>query len=164
MRLSLIAAVAADGVIGSGGRLPWHLPADLKRFRHLTRGHHLLVGRRTWEAIGRPLPERRIVVISRRAPPHLPGVLVARSLAEAVAVARDAGDGEAFVGGGGQIFRLALPSADRVYLTRVGARIPGDVRFPDLEAEEWTLASRRRRDPDAANPYPLDFELWERKR
>lgn len=162
MRLSLIAAVAANGVIGSGGRLPWHLPADLRRFRRLTRGHHLLLGRRTWDAIGRPLPERRVVVISRRAPRDLPGVLVARSLGEAVAAAREAGDDEAFVGGGGRIFQLALPAADRIYLTRIGASFPGDVRFPDFEGPEWRLLDRRRRPPDEANPHPLTFEVWER--
>lgn len=161
MRVSIIVAVALNGVIGARGRLPWHLPADLRRFRRLTLDHHLVVGRRTWRAIGRPLSRRRIVVVSRRRMAVTRGVVRAGSLAAALEIARTAGDLEAFVGGGGAIYRLALPLADRLYLTRVHARFDGDVRFPPIDPASWRLRSRRHRAADESNPYAVSFLTYE---
>ncbi len=138
-RLSLIVAVARNGVIGKDNRLPWHIPEDLKRFRALTMGHHIIMGRRTWESIGRPLPGRTSVVITRDADYTASGAQVVHSLTEAVAGC--AGDAEAFVIGGAEIYREALPHADRVYLTEVMADYPGDVSFPAL-GPEWREISR----------------------
>jgi len=162
VKLSVIAAVAHGGVIGRGKELPWHLPADLKRFKELTWGHHLLMGRRTWESIGKPLPGRTTVVVSRGGVEVPEGVLTAGSLAEATALAAARGDDEAFVAGGAELYRRALPRADRLYLTRVLAVVDGDVVFPAWNPDEWRLVDRRDRAPDAANPAPLRFEVYER--
>jgi dihydrofolate reductase len=164
MRLSLIAAMAEGGVIGRGGGLPWHLPADLARFKRLTMGHHLIVGRRTWESIGRALPGRRMVVVSR-APERLglpAEVGGARTLDEAVEVARAAGDEEAFVGGGAGLFREALPRADRLYLTRVHAAVEGDTFFPPLDLDGWREVEREERAADERNAYPTTFVVLDR--
>lgn len=163
MRVSLIAAVADNGVIGRDNDLPWHLPADLKRFKRTTLGHHLLMGRKTWESIGRALPGRTTVVISRGRPELPEGVLVAASLDEALDMARADGDDEAFVTGGADIFRVALPRADRFYLTRVRADVEGDRYFPEFDDSEWRVVSIERRDPDEKNPHRLEFQLLERR-
>src|SRR3989304_2358277 len=119
MRISIIAAVAESGVIGRGGKLPWHLSDDLRRFKRLTMGHTIVMGRRTWESIGRPLPGRRAIVVSRR-----PGyrvddqsVEVATSLENALLIANAAGEDEVFIVGGAELYRAALPLADRIHLT-----------------------------------------------
>jgi dihydrofolate reductase len=163
MRLSLIAAVGENGVIGRSGRLPWHLPADLERFKALTMGHHLLLGRKTFEAIGRPLAGRRMVVVSRGAWTAPPGVEVVGSPQEAVARAAAAGESEAFVAGGGEIYRALLPQADRVYLTRVKAAPQGDTLFPELPASAWRLVSRQERAADERNAHDLLFLVYERQ-
>ncbi len=163
MRLSIIAAVADNGVIGRGNDLPWHLPADLKRFKRTTLGHHLLMGRKTFESIGRALPGRTTIVISRGAPKVPEGVLVAGSLGAAVELARAAGDDEAFVAGGAEIFLAALERADRIYLTRVRGDVTGDRYFPELELEGWDLVSSERHPADERHAYPLEFECYERR-
>jgi dihydrofolate reductase len=164
MELSLIAAVADNGVIGRGGDLPWRLPADLRRFKELTLGHHLLMGRRTWESIGRPLPGRTTVVLTRGGIELPEGVRAAGSLDEATAIAEAAGDGEAFVAGGAGVYREALPRASRLYLTRVLAPVEGDVRFPDWDPAGWRRIEAHEHPADEANPLPLRFEVWERAR
>ena len=160
MTVSLVVAVARNGVIGRDNRLPWRLPADLRRFKALTWGHVVIMGRRTFESIGRPLPGRRFVVLSRRTDFHPPGVRVAGSLAEALAAA--AGEEEVFVIGGAQLFTEALPLAHRVYLTLVDAAPEGDVRFPELPPDAWRLGEETRREADAENPHSLAFRVYER--
>jgi dihydrofolate reductase len=164
VKLSIIAAVADDRVIGRDNDLPWHLPADLKRFKSLTMGHHILMGRKTFQAIGRSLPGRVMVVISRRGLEVPEGVQVARSLEEAVETARQAGEEEAFVVGGGEIYRQSLPHAQRMYLTRVHARFAGDTRFPEFDEFEWRLESKEDREPDDQNAYSYSFLVYERRR
>src|SRR3954468_18964811 len=128
MRVSLIAAVAENGVIGHDGGLPWHLSDDLRRFKQLTMGHTIIMGRRTWESIGRPLPGRRTVVVTRQPNYRLedPTVTVASNLEQGLKTAKNAGDDEAFIVGGAELYRAALPAADRLYLTRVDAEVDGD--------------------------------------
>lgn len=162
MRLSIIVAVGEGGVIGRDGSMPWHLPADLARFKRLTLGHHLLLGRKTWEAIGRPLPGRKMVVITRRRDYAPEGVEVVASPAEAVDRAAAAGDDEAFVAGGGEIYRQLLPRCQRVYLTRIQGRFEGDTRFPELDQEEWRLVAREDHPADERNPHPYSFLTYER--
>ena len=162
MRVSLIAAVADNGVIGRGGDLPWRLPADLRQFRRLTMGHHLIVGRRTWQSIGKPLKGRRMLVLTRSETLDPPGAEPCASLEDALARAEAAGDDEAFVAGGAEIYRLALPRADRLYLTRVHAQPEGDVHLPPWDAERWRLVDRRDREPDPRNPHRLTFETYDR--
>jgi dihydrofolate reductase len=141
-RLSLIVAVARNGVIGKDNRLPWRIPEDLKRFRTLTMGHHIIMGRRTWESIGRPLPGRTSVVITRDRAYLAPGATVVHSFADALAAC--AGDDEAFVIGGAAVYREALPLADCIYLTTIDADYEGDVFFPPVSAGQWREASQER--------------------
>ncbi len=162
MRLSIIAAVAENGVIGRDNDLPWRLPDDIKRFKELTMGHHLIMGRKTFETIGRALPGRTTVVISRGRPELPEGIRLAGSLEEAVDIAREAGDDEAFVAGGGQIYRLTLPLADRLYLTRLHTQFDGDTQFPALDQTQWRLLESEDREPDERNAYPYSFLVYDR--
>lgn len=159
MRLSVIAAVSDNGVIGRGNDLPWHLPRDLKRFKRLTTGHHLLIGRKTFESIGRVLPGRTTIVLTRGQSRLPEGVLAADSLASAIAIARAASDPEPFVGGGEQIYRQALPLAGRLYLTRVHSLVDGDARFPALDLERWMETAREHYPVSDENSIALTFQV-----
>ena len=163
MKLSLIVAMTEAGLIGRAGGLPWHLPADLARFKQRTWGHWIVMGRKTYESIGRALPGRTSVVITRQtdyaAPPD---VRVAASLDEALGQASAAGQSEVFVIGGGEIYAQALPRADRIYVTRVEAKLAGDTYFPPLDATEWRLTDESRRAADEKNEYPCLFQTYER--
>jgi dihydrofolate reductase len=131
--LAIIVAVAKNGVIGRGGGLPWHLPEDMKRFRALTTGHAIVMGRKTYESIGRPLPKRRNIVVSRQPGLSIPGCEVAADLPSALAIARSE-DACPFVIGGAAIYAEALPVTTRVFLTEIDREVEGDVRFPELPA------------------------------
>jgi dihydrofolate reductase len=161
MRVSIIAAMSENGVIGRGGRLPWHLADDLKRFKRLTMGHMLVMGRKTWESIGRPLPGRRMVVISRQPNYRPDGAQVVPSLDAALAIAESTGDDEAFIIGGAEIYRLALPRANRLYLTRVHANIAGDTYFPDVNWKNWQRIAVEEHGSDGNNEYPFSFETYD---
>jgi len=139
MSLSLIAAVASNGVIGKGGDLPWRLSDDLKRFKKLTMGHPIVMGRKTFDSIGRALPGRKNIVITRDTSWSFEGVEVAHSLDEALSLA---GEGEVFVIGGGEIYRQALPMASRMYLTLLAREVEGDAVFPEYDAAEWKEVER----------------------
>lgn len=134
---SLIVAMNRRRVIGRAGEIPWRLPADLKRFKRLTMGHCLIMGRRTFESIGRPLPGRRTVVLSRDPQYRPEGIEVARSLAEAWDLT--AGDHQPFVVGGGEIYQQALPHVGRIYLTLVEENALGDAAFPTVDSTDWRL-------------------------
>lgn len=162
MTVSLIAAVARNGVIGNDGDLPWHLPADLKRFRELTTGHYVLMGRKTHESIGRPLPERTNVVLSRSTTYEAPGCTVAPSIGAALERARAAGETETFVIGGAGVYEAALPRADRLYLTRVATDAPGDVRFPKLNEHVWRETLYEEHPADDRHAHAFAFTLLER--
>lgn len=163
MTATIIAAVADNRVIGRDNQLPWHLPADLRHFKRTTLGHHLIMGRKTFESIGGPLPGRTTVVISRGAPELPEGVVLAGSLEEALAAARAAGDDQAFIVGGAAIFGLALAVADRFQLTRVHARPAGDCHFPEWDPADWRLLTTRVCKADQRNEHPMTFELYERR-
>jgi len=165
MRMSIIAAVAENGVIGRGGKLPWHLSDDLRRFKRLTMGHTIVMGRRTWESIGRPLPGRRTIVVSRqpRYRVDTQGVEVAVRLEDALRIAETAGEDELFIVGGAELYRAALPLADRIHLTRVHAEINGDTRFPDVDWHQWQLVESEDHDSDDKNDYGYHFEIYERR-
>ncbi len=162
MRVALIAAIADNGVIGRGGELPWRLPADLRHFRRLTMGHHLIVGHRTWKSIGKPLEGRTILVLTRSETVEPSGAARCASLDEALATAEAAGDDEAFVAGGAEIYQLALPRADRMYLTRVHARPAGDIRLPRFDTGRWRLVEHWDREPAGRHPHRLTFETYDR--
>ena len=161
MRLSIIAAMSANRVIGNNNNLPWRLPADLKRFKSLTMGHHLIMGRKTFESIGQPLPGRTTVVITHQTGFAPEGVLVAHSIDQALHVV--AGDDEVFVAGGAQIYQQMLPRADRLYLTSIHEEFEGDTNFPEFEESDWQLISEENQEPDAKNPYTYSFLIYEKK-
>jgi dihydrofolate reductase len=134
-RISIIVAMAKNRVIGVNNKLPWHLSADLKRFKALTMGHHIIMGRKTFESIGRILPGRTSVVVTRNPALRFDGAVVVNDVESALA--KCAGDAEVFVIGGELIFREALPLADRIYLTQIDKEFDGDSYFPALEREAW---------------------------
>jgi dihydrofolate reductase len=141
MTVTLVAAVADNGVIGNAGGLPWHLPEDLRHFKRLTMGHVLVLGRRTYESIGRALPGRTTVVISRQPGWRADGVQPAASWPEALALAR-CRDDEVFVGGGAEVFAAALPDADRLVITHVPGSPQGDTWFPPVDCSQWRESRR----------------------
>jgi dihydrofolate reductase len=159
--LSILVAVAENGVIGHEGQLPWHLPDDLRRFKRLTTGHVIVMGRRTYESIGRALPGRRSIVLSRDASFAPPGIEVARSLDAAVAACD--GEEEVFVIGGESLFREALPRADRVYLTRVHGRPAGDVLFPGFDEAAWDCVEREEHAADEHHKHSFTFLTYRRR-
>ena len=155
--------MASNRVIGRDNRLPWRLPADLRRFKELTMGHTLLLGRKTFESIGRPLPGRTMLVVSRQEGYAPEGVSVARSVQEALAQAREAGESELFVAGGAEIYRQTLPVADRLHLTRIEEDFAGDVYFPEYDETQWTLVDREDYGPAEEAPFAWSFEVWDRR-
>ncbi len=163
MTISLIVALAENGVIGREGGLPWRLSVDLKHFKKTTMGHHLIVGRRTWDEVGMPLPGREMVVVTRSTNFVADGATVVHSIEEALEVA--GGDEEPFIGGGAYIYRLALDKGlvDRLYITRVHAVIEGDTFFPEIDLERWDLLSESRHEADEKNEYDCTFEVYDRK-
>ena len=163
MRLSLIAALSTNNVIGRNNQVPWRLSTDMKRYKALTMGHHLLTGRKTFESVGKPLPGRTTVVITRDPDFRAEGVIVVHTLDEAIRVAREAGDDEPFINGGAEIYRQSLHLADRMYLTRVHTEVEGDTWFPDFDdVGEWTLTDSEHFEADGKNEYPFSFLTYER--
>lgn len=160
--ISLIVAASLNDVIGVDGGLPWHLPDDLKRFKALTTGKPIVMGRRTFESIGRPLPGRRNVVLTRQGDLEIDGVDMASSVSEAIA--RSGRADEIMVIGGGEIYARFLPGADRVYLTRVNVEIDGDTHFPKLGERDWVLLESELHESDAQHTHAFSFLTYERRR
>ncbi|MCB9184365.1 MAG: dihydrofolate reductase [Flavobacteriales bacterium] len=168
MIVTAIAAVADNGTIGRDGDLPWHLPDDMAHFQRTTRGHHVITGRKNYESIPpkyRPLKDRVNLVVSRNPRYEAPGAVVVGSLEEALRIAREAGEKEVFLIGGGQIYREALEHrlVDRLDLTLVHAEVNGDTRFPAIDPAEWTEVSRTRHEADARHAHAFSFVLLERR-
>ena len=159
-RISIIVAMARNRVIGANGAIPWHLPEELKLFKSLTMGHHLIMGRKTYESIGRLLPGRTTVIVSRQPGYRVPGATVAHSVGDAIAAC--AGDDETFVIGGEEIFRAALPLANRLYITTVDAEIPGDTYMPEINESQWRETASQSFPADARNRYAFRFASHER--
>ncbi len=157
-RLCLVAALASNGVIGVDGRLPWHLPEDLKHFKALTMGQPVIMGRRTWESIGRALPGRRNIVVTRQEGFVAPGAELAGSLEAAIALCDDVP--YAFVIGGAALYAAALPIADALELTEIDASFKGDTHFPPFERSEWR--ELRREQHRSADGLRFDFVRYER--
>lgn len=162
MIVSLIVAVAENGVIGKDNQLPWHLPNDLKYFKNQTWGLPILMGRKTFDSIGKPLPGRQSIVITRSQDWQHEGVEVVHSVEEAVQKAETLGAKEIFVIGGAEIFATALPQANRIYRTRIHHSFEGDVFLPELNESEWQLVRSRYCTADEKNAYAHSFEVWER--
>jgi dihydrofolate reductase len=159
-RLALVAAVATSGVIGRGTALPWHLPEDLRRFKALTLGKPILMGRRTLESIGRALPGRRNLVLTHAAALPVAGVETVTSVAEALE--RCSGDPQLCVIGGAQLYRLTLPLANDLYLTLVHGDIAGDTYFPDLDLNQWREVERSEWPVDERHAFAMSFVHLER--
>ena len=159
--ISIIVAVAENGVIGDNNRLLWHISEDLRRFKRITTGHPVVMGRKTWESLGRPLPGRENVVVTRREL-SFDGAQTVHSLDEAYALFPP--EEEVFVIGGAQIYGEALSAADRFYLTRVHRAYEGDTRFPKWDAAEWRLVGSESFPCGERYESPFTFETYERKR
>ncbi len=161
MRISLIVAMAKNRVIGANNRLPWHLSADLKRFRKITLGKPILMGRRTFESIGRPLPGRKNIVLTRAPRLAAPGCVVVHSLAEALREAADAP--ELMVIGGASLYAECLPMAERLYLTLIERDFAGDTCFPPIRDGEWLECEREDVTDDPAFPFAYSFRVLNRR-
>lgn len=157
MTISMIAAVARNYTIGAGNRLPWEMPADMRFFMETTRGHHVIMGRKSFEDIGKPLQDRTNIVVTRQAVYQASGAFVAHSLDDALALARENGETEAFIIGGERLFTEGLQKADKIYLTWIHADFEGDTHFPRFDLKEWREVERTDCAPDAENPYPYSF-------
>lgn len=163
MLISIIVAMDEKRCIGKAGGLPWRLSSDLKRFKALTMGHTLIMGRKTYQSIGRPLPGRKMIVVTRSHSFGAEGCQVAYSLEEAVQMARQDGESEAFIAGGGEIYRQALPLADRIYLTKVQAQVECDAFFPEFDCPAWLVSQELSQPASDQNDYPTIFQVLNRQ-
>jgi len=161
MNVSLICAASQNGVIGRDNRLPWYLPADLAHFKRHTTGHPILMGRKTYESVGKPLPNRTNIIITRQTDFQAGGCLVAHSLEEAVGLC--ANDEELFIIGGAEIYRQALPVADKIYLTRIWHSFEGDTFLFEIDSSVWQEVSREDLSPDEKNKYPYSFIIYKKR-
>ncbi len=159
-RISIIVAMSRNRVIGADNAIPWHLPEELKRFKRITLGHHIIMGRKTWDSIGRPLPGRTTVIVTRQRGYSASGAIIAHSLDEAIAACGD--DSEIFVIGGAELYAQALPRAGRLYLTTVDAEIAGDTVMPGFDAAEWREVSSESSAADERHQYSFRCAVYER--
>jgi dihydrofolate reductase len=160
--ISLLVAMDEERGIGKAGKLPWRLSADMRRFRELTMGHHIIVGRKTFESIGKALPGRDMIIVTRDEGLKPDGCMTARSVEAAIALARERGETEVFVCGGAEIYARALGAANRMYLTQVHANVDADTFFPEFDASIWREAEKSFQQADEKNQYPLTFKILER--
>ncbi|WP_236973767.1 dihydrofolate reductase [Membranihabitans maritimus] len=162
MIISAIVAVSDNRVIGKDNQLPWYLPADLKYFKKKTIRHPVIMGRKSFESIGKPLPKRTNIVVSRNPYYMASGVLIAHSLEEAIELANDTNSNEAFIIGGAEIFAMALDNCDKLYITEVHGTFEGDVYFPEWDKSKWKLVDCVQKEADGANPFAYTFKIYER--
>ncbi len=163
MIISCIVATAKNNVIGKDNDIPWYLPADLKYFKKVTLGHHILMGRKCYSSIGRPLPKRTNVIITRDPYFISSNCVVTHSIEEALEVAYDNGEEEAFIIGGGTIYEQSADLWDRLYLTAVDLEVEGDIYFPNIEMKDWKLIQEEPHTKDDKNEFDYSFKLYERK-
>ena len=161
MRLSIVVAMDSNRLIGKDNGLPWHLPADLAFFKKLTTGNTILMGRKTFDSIGRPLPNRRNIVITGNADIEIAGCEVVNSIEEALSLAQ--GETEVMVIGGAKLYQQILPSADRLYITRIEGEFEGDTHFPSFNEAEWSQISSDSRQPDENNRHTYHFITLDRR-
>ena len=162
MTISLIVAAANNNAIGKEGGMPWHLPNDLRHFKNLTWGMPVVMGRKTFESLGKPLAGRKNIVISRQQGWSAPGAVVVKSSEDALFVAREADMKEVMVIGGGEIYKSLFDRAKRIYLTRVEAEPDADTFFPVIDPQQWHLMSQKNHEADEKNAYNYSFQVWER--
>lgn len=164
MILSHIVATSENNVIGLDSDLPWRLPRDMKFFKEMTTGHHILMGRKNFECMPKALPNRTNIVISRREGYTADGAIVFKTIEEGIAYAKKQGEEELFIIGGGEIYKQTLHIVDRIYLTLIKEIIKGDTFYPELDLNQWKCVERTAIEPDAKNNYAFDFITFERKK
>jgi dihydrofolate reductase len=165
MKISLIAALAQNHVIGKDNDLPWHLPDDMKFFMQTTKGHHCIMGRKNYDSIPekfRPLPNRTNIVVTRQKGFHAAGCIVVNSIEDALEIARKNGEQETFIIGGADIYKLGFALADRLYLTEIQTTLQGDTYFPEFTKDEWRETSRKHHAADERHAYGFDFVTYEK--
>ena len=163
MKVYAIVAASKNHAIGNKGDIPWRLPADLKYFKRTTMGHPIIMGRKSFESIGQPLPKRTNIIITRDPFYAVSNALVCHSLVEALDLAVDTGSDVAFIIGGGEIYKLAWDLVDRIYYTEVDVDIPeADTFFPEIDASQWRLVSEEKHDPDEKNTLSYNFKVYDR--
>jgi len=160
--LTIIAAAAENNALGKDNDLVWHLPDDFKRFKKLTTGHHIIMGRKTFESFPKPLPNRTHVVITRQQDYENENCIVVHNLKDALAFARE--DEQAFIIGGGEIYKLSLPSVDKIELTRVHGEFEADAYFPNLDLNDWKLVNEEFHEKDEKHKYAFTYLTYERKK
>ncbi len=166
MKLFIVAAVANNNVIGQNNQLIWHMPADLKRFKELTTGNTILMGRKTFESIGKALPNRKTIVVSRKKDLKHENCVVVNSLKDAFCYLKDHKINELYVAGGGEIYRqvINLHFTKKMYITRIYANFEGDSFFPDINPDKWELIEHEEQETDEKNPYPYSFQVYKKKK
>ncbi|MCU0391304.1 MAG: dihydrofolate reductase [Thermoflexibacter sp.] len=166
MIIAAIVAKSTNHVIGKNNQLPWRLPADLKYFKQLTLHHHLLMGRKTFESIGKPLPQRTTIVLSRNLPSitQEENLFWADTLEDGIKIAQEKQENELFIIGGAEIYRLAMPFLHRLYITEIHATVEGDAYFPLIASAEWTEISREKHKKDEKNSFDFDFVVYEKNK
>ncbi len=164
MKISIVVAISENNVIGKRNALPWYLPADLKHFKDITLGHHIVFGQTTHESIGRPLPGRTNIILSNDLNYKSPRCVVVHSPEEATEYAKKNNEEELMICGGAQVYKTFLPIADRIYMTKVKAKIDGDIFFPEFKLDEWSVISSEPHEADKKNKYPYEFLVLERKK
>lgn len=160
-KLSIVVAMAKNRTIGVNNSLPWRCPEDLKHFKTLTMGHHMIMGRKTFDSIGKPLPGRTTVVVTRNNDLEIAGCVVAHSLKEAIAVCAD--DKEIFIVGGAELYRQAVSLADTLYITELQQEVEGDAHFPEFDKSAWQETSREVRTQDIPQPLEFHFVTYRKK-
>jgi len=163
MFISFVVAAAKNNVIGKDNQLVWNLPNDMKFFKNVTWGMPVVMGRKSFESLGKALPGRKNIVLTRQEGWNAKDVIVVKSMEEAKAVVKEMDVKEMMVIGGGEIFKMVMPEAKRIYLTRVDAEPEGDAFFPKVDPAEWELVSKRDHEADAKHAYNYSFQIWERK-
>lgn len=164
MKISAIVAASKNWVIGKDNEIPWYVPNDLRYFRRMTLGHHIILGRKNYESIGKPLPKRTNLIISRDTNFEAPGCHVFNSIDEAIKFAKKNKEDELFICGGGQIYIQTMDKVDKLYFTEIEAVIEGDVYFPEIDPSEWELISTERNQADDRHEYGYNFMIYERKK
>lgn len=163
MIISQIVATSLNNVIGKNNALPWKMPTDMAYFKNITWGHHIVTGRRNYEAEGKALPGRVNIVLTRNLDYKIPDGIVVQRFDDAISIAAQVDEEELFVVGGAEIYKLAMPYTDRIYLTRIHANIEGDTFYPEPDWSEWKEISKESHKKDEQNPYDFDFIVFERK-